>query len=75
MKEGFREEAALRILCAIGDKIELPEWDENGIYRNGELVPKVSMETMKVQAACWAAVKYADALIEELEKEETNGDC
>ena len=66
-KEEFRQEAALRILCSISDRIELPEIQlqkfEERIRKN------ISIDNINRDAACFTAVQYADRLIQFLDSE------
>ena len=60
----FRKEAALRILCSMGDRIEMPEWSRNRLDEQGR--PIAAIDTRKCDAAVGTAVQYADALVKAL---------
>ena len=61
----FRKEAALRILCSIGDRIEMPEWCRDRLDEQGR--PIAAIDIRKRDAAVGTAVQYADALVKALE--------
>jgi hypothetical protein len=60
----YRKEAALRILCSIGDRIEMPEWSQNRLDKDGK--PIAVIDIAKRDAAAGTAVQYADALVRAL---------
>ena len=68
-KEEFRQMAALEILCALRDRIELPEIKIERMIRSQklEIHPQLYIDNVKRDAACFAAVQYADRLIGFLE--------
>ena len=60
----FRKEAALRILCAIGDKIVMPEWSRDRLDEEGR--PIAAIDIRKRDAVVGTAVQYADTLVKAL---------